>query len=115
MQNITVTKIFIVLGILLFLSGSNPQGNSAYSSIGGSLFLTGALAYSARRRQLTRKSISRVWLIGEILSLVYILFITINGFSTGLWYYNPVSFIIIPLVVFITWLFAFRKQKIPTK
>src|SRR6266536_3510319 len=106
---LTVIKVFIVLGILLLISGGSAEGQKAYGSIGGTIFLLGALVYKARREQYKNNPSSK-WFVFEVISLLIIGTFIWRGFVTGLWYTNPVSFLIIPIVVIFTWIVALLRK-----
>src|SRR6266567_3338251 len=106
---LTVTKVFIVLGIVFLLAGGDPAGQRVYASIGGTIFLLGALVYKARREQYKNNPSSK-WIVFEVISFLIIGYVIWRGIVTGLWYDHPLSFTIIPPIVIFTWLTALIRK-----
>ena len=116
MSKITIQNSFVVLGILLLLAGFGAKFNSgsdtSFSIIGGTNLLLAALAINARKKQFSSKSnkLSK----GEILSILVISVTTLLGFLNGFWYLHPITFLFIPIIVGVGYLYTWNKfRRIP--
>ena len=98
-------KIALVVGVLIAISSSvnNNGGNGANFAM-GNIMIFGSLAYMARRKQQVASSTK--WRITEILSIVWVLYLTVMGIISGGWYQSPVSLLITPLWVWIAYCVA---------
>lgn len=112
MKRVTSVKVFIILGVLFYLSsaGSIASGHDTnYSSTGGLIFLLGALAVYSRNKQ--KVASSKLWQILEIISLAIILIMLLLGFLSGNWINHPINLTLIPIIILVTWFISFRNKK----
>jgi len=120
MNKITFQNVFIVLGVLLLLSGmgstANGGSDNSFAFIGGINLLLGALAVKARKKQSLAKSSK--WFVAEVISILIILLITVSALLNGLWYLHPISFLFVPIIIaigyFLTW-YKIKKESAISK
>lgn len=110
MKKISGSLVLILIGIIFILSaiGNYSQGISNFSFQSGVVLIFGGLAYLARKKQIIGGS--KNWLILETISAIVILLHVFLGLFQNRWYEYPLSFVLIPLIIFGFWLFIFSRS-----
>lgn len=113
MNKITFQNVFIVLGVLLLLSGmgstANGGNDNSFAFVGGTNLLLGALAINARKKQSSAKSSK--WLAAEVISILIILLTTVPSLFNGLWYSHPISFLFVPIIIAVGYFYTWNKSR----
>lgn len=113
MKKITFQNAFIMLGILLLASGmgstANGGSDNSFAFVGGGNLLLGALAINARKKQSSAKSSK--WLAAEVISILIILLTTIPSLLNGRYIVNPITFLLVPIIIAVGYFSAWHKFK----
>ncbi len=116
-NNYIWAKLSFGLGVLLILSyrmGEMAGNNKPLSGLqAGFMMVFGSIAYMARRYQIEKPSLG--WRILEIISIIFVLYLTLIGIISGAWYTSPLTFMIIPIWSAIAYAYTFRGRTNPPR
>lgn len=114
MSKVTISNVFMVLGILFLLSGMgstvNGGSDNSFGFVTGVNFLLGAIAINARKKQSPTES-NKWFVVSEIVAILIFLLTTIPSLFNGRWYLHPISFTFVPIIITTGYLYTWYKFK----